>query len=470
VTSSTVRPPRSRKAAALPAGGTLRKLNARPAAVGFVSLGCPKALVDSEQILTRLRAEGYAVSPTYRDADLVIVNTCGFIDAAVEESLQAIGEALAENGKVIVTGCLGAREDAPGSSLVRRFHPSVLAVTGPQQPDAVLDAVHQHLARPHEPFVDLLPPGGIKLTPDHYAYVKISEGCNQSCRFCVIPSMRGKLVSRPVGDVVREAEQLVKRGVRELLVVSQDTGAYGMDVRGQTGFVGGRPVRTRIRDLAVELGRLGAWVRLHYLYPYPHVDELVDLMANGTILPYVDVPLQHAHPRILSLMRRPANTERTIDRIRAWRRACPGLAIRSTFITGFPGESEAEFEYLVEFLREAQLDRVGCFAYSPVEGAAANALPGAIPEQERESRRERLMRVQAEISRQRLRDRIGAVERVLIDHPTTDGGVGRTRFEAPEIDGVVRVEGGAPLAAGSFCEVRISDADQHDLVGACVRP
>jgi len=394
----------------------------------------------------------------------VIVNTCGFIDAAVEESLVAIGEALAENGKVIVTGCLGAREDAPGSSLVRRFHPSVLAVTGPQQPDAVLEAVHQHLPRPHEPFVDLLPPGGIKLTPDHYAYVKISEGCNQSCRFCVIPSMRGKLVSRPVGDVVREAEQLVRRGVRELLVVSQDTGAYGVDVRGQTGFVGGRPVRTRIRDLAVELGRLGVWVRLHYLYPYPHVDELIDLMAAGSILPYVDVPLQHAHPRILSLMRRPANAERTIDRIRAWRRACPGLAIRSTFITGFPGETEAEFDYLIDFLREARLDRVGCFAYSPVDGAAANELPDPLPDEVRESRRERLMQVQAAISAGRLKERIGTVDQVLVDRLTGDGAVGRTRLEAPEIDGVVHLSSNACLRVGSIYDVRIVDTDEHDLV------
>ena len=304
--------------------------------------------MDSEQILTRLQAEGYSFSPSYREADLVIVNTCGFIDAAVEESLQAIGEALTENGKVIVTGCLGARSDADGRSLVKRFHPSVLAVTGPQATDAVLDAVHEHLPRPHEPFFDLLPPAGVKLTPRHYAYLKIAEGCNQSCTFCVIPSMRGKLVSRPIRDVVREAEQLAKRGVRELLIVSQDTGAYGVDLRGRTDFVNGRPVRTRIKDLALELGRLGVWVRLHYLYPYPHVDELVELMAAGSLLPYVDVPLQHAHPRILGLMRRPANTERTIERIRSWRRTCPALSIRSTFITGFPGATDAEPDVLLE--------------------------------------------------------------------------------------------------------------------------
>jgi ribosomal protein S12 methylthiotransferase len=436
---------------------------ARPASVGFVSLGCPKALVDSERILTQLRAEGYLISPTYRDADLVVVNTCGFIDAAVEESLQAIGEALSENGRVIVTGCLGARTEPDGERLVRRIHPSVLAVTGPHATEQVLEAVHTHLPRPHEPFADLIPPAGVKLTPAHYAYLKIAEGCNQSCTFCVIPSMRGKLVSRPIGEVVNEAERLVRQGVRELLIVSQDTGAYGVDLRYRTDFVNGRPVRTDVRNLAFELGRLGAWVRLHYVYPYPHIDDLVPMMEQGRILPYLDVPFQHAHPRILKLMRRPANAERNIDRIRAWRAACPALSIRSTFIAGFPGETEAEFEALLEFIRQAQLDRVGCFAYSPVQGAAANDLPEPIPEPVREERRARLMQVQAEVSRVRLAARIGSVEQVLIDQTTPEGGIGRTRFEAPEIDGVVRVNAGAALTVGQFYDVRMTGADEHDL-------
>jgi ribosomal protein S12 methylthiotransferase len=452
----------------LPSGKTGSGEGAGPAAVGFVSLGCPKALVDSERILTQLRAEGYAISPTYRDADLVVVNTCGFIDAAVEESLQAIGEALSENGRVIVTGCLGARTEADGGSLVRRIHPSVLAVTGPQATDEVLQAVHAHLPRPHEPFVDLVPPAGVKLTPRHYAYLKIAEGCNQSCSFCVIPSMRGRLVSRPIGEVVGEAGRLVRQGVRELLVVSQDTGAYGVDLRCRTDFVDGRPVRTAVKNLAAELGRLGAWVRLHYVYPYPHIDELIGLMADGVILPYLDVPFQHAHPRILGLMRRPASAERNIDRIRAWRAACPELAVRSTFIAGFPGETEAEFETLLEFIRQAQLDRVGCFAYSPVRGAAANELPAALPEEVREERRARLMQVQAEVSRARLAARIGTTEQVVIDEATGEGGIGRTRFEAPEIDGVVRVKAGAPLAVGQRYPVRIASADEHDLSGVLV--
>jgi ribosomal protein S12 methylthiotransferase len=435
----------------------------KPASVGFVSLGCPKALVDSERVLTRLRAEGYAMSPTYRDADLVIVNTCGFIDAAVEESLQAIGEALSENGKVIVTGCLGARMEPDGDRWVRRIHPAVLAVTGPHATDQVLDAVHEHLPRPHEPFVDLIPPGGVKLTPRHFAYLKIAEGCNQSCTFCVIPSMRGKLDSRPIGEVVTEAGRLVQQGVRELLVVSQDTGAYGVDLRNRTDFVEGRPVRTSLKNLAIELGRLGAWVRLHYVYPYPHIDDLIPLMTDGHILPYLDVPFQHAHPRILGLMRRPASAERNIDRIRAWRAACPALSIRSTFIAGFPGETEAEFETLLEFLEQAQLDRVGCFAYSPVQGAAANDLPGPLAEAVREERRARLMQVQAQISRGRLAARIGTTESVLIDRARPDGGIGRSRGEAPEIDGVVRVVADGPLQPGSFCDVRIVSSDEHDL-------
>ncbi|HEX4583773.1 MAG TPA: 30S ribosomal protein S12 methylthiotransferase RimO [Burkholderiaceae bacterium] len=433
--------------------------------MGFVSLGCPKALVDSERILSQLRAEGYTISPTYRDADLVVVNTCGFIDAAVEESLQAIGEALSENGRVIVTGCLGARTEPDGERLVRRIHPSVLAVTGPHATEQVLDAVHVHLPRPHEPFADLIPPAGIKLTPRHYAYLKIAEGCNQSCTFCVIPSMRGKLVSRPIGEVVGEAERLVRQGVRELLIVSQDTGAYGVDLRNRTDFVDGRPVRTSVGNLAVELGRLGVWIRLHYVYPYPHIDDLIPLMVEGRVLPYLDVPFQHAHPRILKLMRRPANAERNIDRIRAWRAACPELAIRSTFIAGFPGETEQEFETLLEFVRQAQLDRVGCFAYSPVQGAAANDLPGALPEPVREERRARLMQVQADVSRTRLAARIGRTEQVVIDEATADGGIGRTRFEAPEIDGVVRVTAGSPLEVGQRYEVRVEGADEHDLFG-----
>ena len=460
------RPRRGRPNGSAAAEPVIRPRAGRPAAVGFVSLGCPKALVDSERILTQLRAEGYAISPTYRNADLVIVNTCGFIDAAVEESLQAIGEALSENGRVIVTGCLGARTEPDGEPLVRRIHPSVLAVTGPHATDEVLQAVHTHLPRPHEPFADLVPPAGVKLTPRHYAYLKIAEGCNQSCTFCVIPSMRGKLASRPIGEVVGEAERLVRQGVRELLIVSQDTGAYGVDLRNRTDFVEGRPVRTSVKNLAVELGRLGAWVRLHYVYPYPHIDDLIPLMADGRVLPYLDVPFQHAHPRILRLMRRPASAERNIDRIRAWRAACPELTIRSTFIAGFPGETEQEFETLLEFIRQAQLDRVGCFAYSPVQGAAANGLPDPVPEPVREQRRAQLMQVQAEVSRARLAARIGTTEQVVIDQASAQGGgIGRTRFEAPEIDGVVHVSAGAPLKIGERHDVRITGADEHDLFG-----
>ncbi|HSQ10513.1 MAG TPA: 30S ribosomal protein S12 methylthiotransferase RimO, partial [Burkholderiaceae bacterium] len=369
--------------------------------MGFVSLGCPKALVDSELILTQLRAEGYATSATYEGADLVIVNTCGFIDSAVEESLDAIGEALAENGKVIVTGCLGARNDG-GENLVTRVHPKVLAVTGPHAAGEVLDHVHRHLPKPHDPYTDLVPPAGIKLTPRHYAYLKISEGCNHRCSFCIIPSMRGDLVSRPIGQVMREAEALVNQGVREILVISQDTSAYGVDVRYKLDFVGGRTVKTRMTDLVRELSQLAqahdAWIRLHYVYPYPHVDEVIPLMAEGKVLPYLDVPFQHSHPRVLKAMKRPASGEKNIERIRAWRAICPDLTIRSTFIAGFPGESEAEFDHLLDFLREAELDRVGCFAYSPVAGAAANALVGPLPDEVREERRARFMQVQEEIS------------------------------------------------------------------------
>ena len=437
--------------------------------VGFVSLGCPKALVDSELIITQLRAEGYATSASYGDADLVIVNTCGFIDAAVKESLDAIGEALAENGKVIVTGCLGAKKDGD-QNLIAKAHPKVLAVTGPHAVGEVLDHVHRHLPKPHDPYTDLVPPAGIKLTPRHYAYLKISEGCNHRCSFCIIPSMRGDLVSRPIGDVMREAENLLKQGVRELLVISQDTSAYGVDVRYQVGFVGGRAVRTRMTDLVKELGQLAqandAWVRLHYVYPYPHVDEIVPLMAEGKVLPYLDVPFQHAHPRVLKAMKRPASGEKNIERIRAWREICPDITIRSTFIAGFPGETEAEFECLLDFLREAQLDRVGCFAYSPVDGAAANALPDHVPDEVREERRALLMQLQQQISAQRLQRKVGTVVRVLIDEVGPTVATGRTSADAPEIDGIVEIATGRrKLKAGQFVVVRITSAAEHDLRG-----
>lgn len=445
--------------------------------VGFVSLGCPKALVDSERILTQLRAEGYEVSGSYEGSDLVIVNTCGFIDDAVQESLDAIGEALAENGRVIVTGCLGAKSGSRGGSLVREVHPSVLAVTGPHATEEVMSHVHEALPRPHDPFTDLVPEAGIKLTPRHYAYLKISEGCNHRCSFCIIPSMRGDLVSRPIGDVVREARALFASGVRELLVVSQDTSAYGVDMRYRTGFVEGRPVRTRIHELARELGLAarehGAWVRMHYVYPYPHVDQLVELMAEGLILPYLDVPFQHAHPRILKLMKRPASGERNIERIRAWRAIVPDITVRSTFIAGFPGESEREFEAMLEFLNEAELDRVGCFAYSPVDGATANELPDPVPDEIREARQARFMEVQSAISSRRLARFVGRTMRVLVDglEETEDGSqvaVGRTQMDAPEIDGIVRFGGKGRLPIGGFVDVRITGSDEHDLVGQLV--
>ena len=435
--------------------------------VGFVSLGCPKALVDSERILTQLRAEGYGTSASYRDADLVIVNTCGFIDDAVQESLEAIGEALAENGKVIVTGCLGAKS-VGGNNVVAQAHPSVLAVTGPHATDEVMAHVHAHLPKPHDPFSDLVPPAGIKLTPRHYAYLKIAEGCNHRCSFCIIPAMRGDLVSRPIGEVVREAENLVKQGVKEILVISQDTSAYGVDVRYKLDFVGGRAVKTRMNELVKELARLGVWVRLHYVYPYPHVDDVLPLMAEGKVLPYLDVPFQHASPRILKLMKRPASGERNIERIRAWRAICPDLTIRSTFIAGFPGETTAEFEELLDFLREAELDRVGCFAYSPVDGAAANALPGALPEEVRKERRARFMQVQEAISRARIERKVGSVQRVLIDQVGPTVAVGRTRADAPEIDGVVYVKTRRKLAVGDFIDVRVTSTDAHDLRGVPV--
>ena len=434
--------------------------------VGFVSLGCPKALVDSELIITQLRAEGYATSPTYDGADLVIVNTCGFIDSAVRESLDAIGEALAENGKVIVTGCLGARSDK-GENLVAKVHPRVLAVTGPHAATEVLDHVHRHLPKPHDPYTDLVPPAGIKLTPRHYAYLKISEGCNHRCSFCIIPSMRGDLVSRPIGQVMREAENLVKQGVREILVISQDTSAYGVDVRYKLDFVGGRAVRTRMTELVRELAQLGVWVRLHYVYPYPHVDEVIPLMAEARVLPYLDVPFQHSHPRVLKAMKRPASGERNIERIRAWRAICPELTIRSTFIAGFPGETEAEFAHLLDFLREAELDRVGCFAYSPVEGAAANALEGQLPDDLREERRARFMQVQEEISARRLQRKVGSRQRVLLDEVGPTVALGRSAADAPEIDGVVYVKTGRrEVAVGDFVDVTIKSADAHDLHGS----
>ena len=421
--------------------------------IGFVSLGCPKALVDSERILTELRAQGYATSPSYAGADLVIVNTCGFIDAAVEESLGAIGEALAQNGKVVVTGCLGAKQ-----GVVQSAHPAVLAVTGPHDTAAVMKAVHAHLPKPHDPYTDLIPGMGVKLTPRHYAYLKISEGCNHRCTFCIIPSMRGDLESRPIGEVMQEAENLVKSGVKELLVISQDTSAYGVDIKYRTGFWNGRPVKTKIAELCRALGELGVWVRLHYVYPYPHVDDVIPLMAEGKILPYLDVPFQHAAPRILKLMKRPASAEKVLERIRAWRAICPELTIRSTFIAGFPGETDAEFSDLLEFLKEAQLDRVGCFAYSPVDGAAANALPGAVPDEAKEERRARLMSLQASISRTKLKAKVKRKIEVLIDEP----GIGRSKADAPEIDGVVRFKGGK---SGELAEVLIDRADEHDLYG-----
>ena len=426
--------------------------------VGFISLGCPKALVDSEQILTRLRAEGYDISGSYEGADLVVVNTCGFIDAAVEESLDAIGEALSENGKVIVTGCLGVREE-----LIRDLHPSVLAITGPHAADEVMRHIRTHLPQPHDPFASLVPPQGIRLTPQHYAYLKISEGCNHQCTFCIIPSLRGPLVSRPIGDVLREAERLAAAGVRELLVISQDTGAYGVDLKYRTGFFGGRPLKTRLKELCMALAEFGVWVRLHYVYPYPAIDELIPLMAEGKILPYLDVPFQHASPRILKAMKRPASSENTLARIRAWRAVCPDLTIRSTFITGFPGETDAEFEELLAFLEEARLDRVGCFAYSPVAGAAANALPGALPDAVREERRRRLMDVQADISVERLAAKIGRLLRVIVDEIDEDGLVARSAADAPEIDGQVFVNGFYDAAPGDFLDVQVVDASEHDL-------
>ena len=431
-----------------------------PPRIGFVSLGCPKALVDSEQILTQLRAEGYETSPSYQDADLVVVNTCGFIDRAVEESLDAIGEALAENGKVIVTGCLGAKD---GGDVIRHAHPQVLAVTGPQALPEVMAAVHKHLPQPHDPFTSLVPPQGIRLTPRHYAYIKISEGCNHRCTFCIIPSMRGNLVSRPVHQIMQEAENLVDAGVKELMIISQDTSAYGVDLNYRTGFWQGKPLKARITELVRALGGLGAWVRLHYVYPYPHVDEIIPLMADGKILPYLDVPFQHASPRVLKAMRRPANTENNLARVRKWRDICPDITLRSTFIVGFPGETEAEFEQLLGFLEEAQLDRVGCFAYSPVEGATANTLPDPVPEEIKEERRARFMAVQEKISRARLSQKIGKRVTVLVDEVQKNRAIARSSADAPEIDGIVYIGSPKNLKAGEFAEVEVIGSDAHDL-------
>jgi ribosomal protein S12 methylthiotransferase len=461
----------------------LSKEPAKAPTVGFVSLGCPKALTDSELILTQLRAEGYETSKTFAGADLVIVNTCGFIDDAVKESLDTIGEALAENGRVIVTGCLGAKSGADGANLVKAVHPKVLAVTGPHATQEVMDAVHLHVPKPHDPFIDLVPEArgaaGIKLTPRHYAYLKISEGCNHRCTFCIIPSMRGDLVSRPIGDVLNEARALFESGVKELLIVSQDTSAYGVDVKYRTGFWDGKPVKTRMFDLCEQLGALaepyGAWVRLHYVYPYPHVDEVLPLMASGRVLPYLDVPFQHAHPDVLKRMKRPASGERNLERLAKWREACPEIVVRSTFIAGFPGETEEEFDTLLAFMREAQIDRAGCFAYSPVDGAAANELPGLLPQAVREERRARFMAVAEEVSAAKLARRVGATMQVLVDSAPAlgrRGAVGRSYADAPEIDGVVHIlppaKASTTLKVGEFARVRIVGTRGHDLVGEAV--
>ena len=447
--------------------------------VGFVSLGCAKALTDSELILTQLNAEGYQTSKTFEGADLVIVNTCGFIDDAVKESLDTIGEALAENGKVIVTGCLGAKSAEGGENLVRKMHPSVLAVTGPQATQEVMDAVHANLPKPHDPFIDLVPNSfglaGIKLTPRHYAYIKISEGCNHRCTFCIIPSMRGDLVSRPIGDVLKEARALFEGGVKELLVISQDTSAYGVDVQYRTGFWDGKPIKTRMLELAQALGEMaapyGAWIRLHYVYPYPSVDAILPLMASGLVLPYLDVPLQHSHPDVLKRMKRPASGEKNLERIQQWREVCPDIVVRSTFIAGFPGETEEEFEHLLDFMREAKIDRAGCFAYSPVQGAVANDIGGMLPIELREERRARFMEVAEAVSAAKLQQRIGATMQVLIDSAPalgTKGAIGRSYADAPEIDGIVRLlppeKISKTLKVGEFTKARIVGTQGHDLV------
>jgi ribosomal protein S12 methylthiotransferase len=426
--------------------------------VGFVSLGCPKATVDSEQVITQLRAEGYDIEPEFHRADMVIVNTCGFIDAAIEESLETIDEALQENGRVIVTGCLGARAD-----MIQTRFPSLLAVTGPHARDEVMQAVHQHLPAPHDPFFDLVPKQGVRLTPRHYAYLKISEGCNHRCSFCIIPSMRGDLVSRPIDDVMEEAQILADAGIREILVISQDTSAYGVDCRYATRFWRGQPLQTRFYDLARALGQLGVWVRLHYVYPYPHVDDIIPLMADGAILPYLDIPFQHANPRILKAMKRPGNRERVLERIANWREICPQLVIRSTFIVGFPGETDADFEELLDFLEIAQLDRVGCFSYSAVDGAAANSLPNPVPEAIKQERYHRFMLRQQAISAQKLQQRIGQKMEVLVETGNPEGYQGRSYADAPDIDGLVHIKTDSELAPGDFCEVEINGADEYDL-------
>lgn len=435
----------------------------KPHNIGFVSLGCPKATVDSEHILTQLRAEGYAISPSYDEADLVVINTCGFIDDAIEESLQAIGEALHENGKVIVTGCLGAKGD-----IVQQNYPNVLAVTGPHATQEVMDAIHQQLPPEHDPFIDLVPAQGIRLTPRHYAYLKISEGCNHRCTFCIIPDLRGDLVSRPVNEVLNEAERLVEAGVKELLVISQDTSAYGVDVKYKTEFCNGMPVKTRMTEMCKALGSLGVWVRLHYVYPYPHVDEIIPLMAEGKLLPYLDIPFQHASPRILKAMKRPAASANTLQRIRAWREMCPELTLRSTFIVGFPGETEGDFEQLLDFLDEAQLDRVGCFTYSPVEGARANQLPNPVDEDTKQERLQRFMEKQAAISMQRLKRKIGTEQLVLVDAVGESGVIARSTADAPEIDGLVYIEHYADCRPGEFLKVHIDDTDEHDMWGSII--
>jgi len=440
-----------------------------PHRIGFVSLGCPKATVDSEHILTQLRAEGYAIVPRYEDADLVVVNTCGFIDAAVEESLDAIGEALHENGKVIVTGCLGAKGD-----IVKQAHPSVLAVTGPHATDEVMQAIHAQLPAEHDPFLDLVPPQGIRLTPRHYAYLKISEGCNHRCTFCIIPSLRGDLVSRPVNDVLLEAERLTASGVKELLVVSQDTSAYGVDVKYRTEFYNGQPVKTRMTELCEALSQFGIWVRLHYVYPYPHVNEIIPLMAEGKILPYLDIPFQHASPKILKTMKRPASSENTMQRIKQWREICPDITLRSTFIAGFPGETEDDFQQLLDFLDEAQLDRVGCFAYSDVDGAKANELDGAVPEELKQERVARFMQKQAIISAEKLKSNIGKTRAVIIDdiNSSEEFIIGRTSSDAPDIDGLVYIDKPANhgIQVGDITQVTIDDTDAYDMWGALCAP
>ena len=435
--------------------------------VGFISLGCPKALVDSERILTQLKTDGYDIVPSYQDADVVVVNTCGFIDDAKKESLETIGEALQENGKVIVTGCMGGEAEQ-----ITSVHPNVLSVTGPQAYEEVVGAVHKHVPQvaKHDPFTDLVPPQGVKLTPRHYAYLKISEGCNHRCTFCIIPSLRGDLVSRPIGDVMDEAERLVKAGVQELLVISQDTSAYGVDTKYRTGFWQGRPLKTRMKELCEALASFGVWVRLHYVYPYPHVDEIIPMMADGKILPYLDIPFQHGSPKVLKAMKRPAHAENTLERIQKWRSICPDITLRSTFIVGFPGETDQDFDILLDFMKEAQLDRVGCFTYSAVDGATANELEGAVPEEVKKERQERFMALQAEISAAKLKAKIGQTHQVIIDEVDEEGAIGRTQADAPEIDGLVFLNGETELMPGDMITAKIFQADEHDLWAELAHP